>query len=167
MTRDQWVTRILNRIGQRGGASGPVDEVMQAQVAEEFQTQQEELEHSEMGTMPWFLEREYTNAAFKTLAATDTVLQPTGMLRELDEARCALFYQDSAQPDAWVPISKADYDELKVAFGHLPTGKPRGYCLLGTNYRLFPTPDAEYALKALLYLADTSLEENVENGWLR
>lgn len=167
MTRDQWAIRILNRIGQRGGAGSPLDTVLQTQVQDEFQTQQEELEHSEMGTMPWFLENEYTNAGFIASQGNVLVALPTGFLREMDEVRCALFYQDTAQDDEWVPIQKADYDELKTEFGEEGDGAPQGYCLLGTNYRLFPTPDAQYALKALIYKADTSLANDGENSWLK
>lgn len=167
MTRDEWAVRILNRIGQRGGAGSPVDTVLQTQVQDEFQTQQEELEHSEMGTMPWFLENEYTNAAFKTTVGGVLIPVPSTFLREMDEVRCAFFYNDATQDDAWVPVQKADYDELKTEFGGEAAGAPQGYCLLGTNYRVFPTPDAEYLLKALIYMSATSLTSNIENSWLK
>jgi hypothetical protein len=150
-----------------GGLSGPVNTGIQDQVRDEFQAQQDELENAEHGTMPWFLENEYTNAAFKTTAASPTIAVPTGFLRELDEVRCALFYQDTSQDDEWVPITKADYDELKVTFGDVGSGAPQGYCLLGTNYRVFPTPDAEYPLKALIYMRDAPLETDIENNWLK
>ena len=167
MNRDQWATRILDRIGQLGGLGAPVNVGFQTQVQNEFQTQQEELEHGEMSTMPWFLENEYTNAAFKTSTSSPLIAVPTGFLRELDEVRCALFYQDTTQSDQWVPIEKADYDELKAVLGGTTAGKPQGYCLLGTNYRVFPESDAAYNLKALIYMADTSLTTNVENNWLK
>ena len=157
----------MNRCGQIGGTGAPVNVGIQTQVRDEFQTQQEELEHSELGTMPWFLENEYTNATFKTSSSSPLIAVPTGFLRELDEVRCALFYQDTTQSDQWVPIPKADYDELKTAFGSTVAGKPQGYCLLGVRYRVFPESDAEYNLKALIYMADTPLTTNVENNWLK
>lgn len=168
MLRDAAVTLILNRVGQRGGSVGPIDTVLQAQILSEFLVQQEELEHAESGLMPWFLEQEYENAAFKTAASVITVAWPPSFLREQDEQRCALFYQDtSVSGDQWVPIPKADYDELKTKFGGEVPGKPQGYCLMGTNYRFFPTPDAIYPLRALVHVADTTLATNIENGWLR
>lgn len=166
MTRDQWATVILNRIGQRGGAASPVDAVLLQQVKDEFQVQQEELEKAEMGTMPWFLEQEYTNASFKTTNGSATIAVPSGFLREWDEVKCTLFYQDTTQSDQWVPIKKADYDELKVMLGDANPGKPLGYCMVGTNYRVFPTPDAAYNLKALIYVADTPLTSDGQNNWL-
>jgi hypothetical protein len=168
MTRDEAITLILNRTGQRGGAVSPVDSVLQAQVLVEMKFMQEELERTDSGLMPWFLEQEYTDASFKTAAATTTVALPTGFLRELDEVRVALFYQDTTvSGDQWIPIPKADYDELKEEFGGDSNGKPQGYCLLGENIRLFPTPDAEYPLKLLAYIGDTVLSTNIENKWLK
>lgn len=157
----------MNRCGQIGGLGAPVNTGIQTQVRDEFQAQQEELEHAELGTMPWFLENEYTNASFKTSTSSPLIAVPTGFLRELDEVRCALFYKDATQSDQWVPIEKADYDELKAALGGTTAGKPQGYCLLGTNYRVFPESDAAYDLKALIYMADTALDTNIENKWLK
>lgn len=168
MTRNQWVTRILNRVGQRGGTVSPVDTVLKTQVEDEFLTQQEELERSELAMMPWFLETEYEDPTFKTTASTKTVALPTGFLREQDEAEVALFYQDTTvSGDTWIPIPKADYDELKDEFGGDVNGKPKGYCIMGTNYRLFPTPDAAYLLRALIYVAAAPLTSDIENTWLK
>ena len=168
MIRDLAISLILNRTGQRGGTVSPLDTVLQAQAITEMQWAQEELEKQDSGLMPWFLETEYTNGAFATAAAAASVALPTGFLREMDEVRVALFYQDTTiSGDQWVPLTKADYDELKTEFGDAANGKPEGYCLLGANYRMFPTPDAAYPLKALLYMGDALLTSNIENNWLK
>lgn len=162
MTRDEAVAIILNRCGNRSG-----DTTLTAQAVTEMKFVQEELERGEKANLPWFLETEYTDAAFKTSTSVPTVAVPTGFLRELDEERVTLFYQDTTQDDEWVPIKKVDYDEAKTEYGGSEPGAPQVYCLLGENYRFFPAPDAEYALKALLYIADTTLATNIENKWLK
>lgn len=167
MLRDAAITLILNRTGQRGGAVSPVDTTMQAQAITEMQWAQEELEKQDSGLMPWFLENEYTNAAFKTSASSPLVALPTGFLRELDEVRCALFYQDTTLDDEWVPLEKLDMDEGKTEYGGEVAGKPQAYSLLGVNYRMWPKPDAEYPLKALIYMGDAVLSSNIENNWLK
>jgi hypothetical protein len=168
MTRDQAVTLILNRVGQRGGAFGAADAILGGQIVTEMQQQQDELEKSDLGTMPWFLSQEYTNAAFKTAIGVDTVAHPTGFLREWDDVRVAMFYQDtSVSGDQWIPIAKEDYDVLKTELGDQVPGKPQGYCWVGENFRFFPTPDAEYPLKLLAYIGDTVLTTNIENKWLK
>jgi hypothetical protein len=162
MTRDEAVALILDRCGNRSS-----DTTLAAKTVTEMKFVQEELERGEKANLPWFLETEYTNAAFKTSASVDTVAVPTGFLRELDEERVTLFYQDTTQDDEWVPIAKVDYDEGKTEFGGEGAGAPQAYCLLGENYKFFPAPDAEYALKALIYVGDTTLATNVENKWLK
>lgn len=168
MTRDQAVSLILNRVGQRGGLFGPLDANLQAQVITEIQVQQEELEDgSALGFMPWFLETDYTNGAFVTSASSALVALPTGFLREWDDEPVTLFYQDATQSDPWVPLVKDDFNALKVNLGETPAGKPAGYCLVGANIKVFPNPDAVYALRQLCYIGDTSLSTNVENNWLK
>lgn len=169
MTRDDAVTLILNRVGQRGGAFGAADAVLGAQVITEMQQQQDELEKSDLGTMPWFLSQEYTDASFVTAIGVTTVAHPPRFLRELDEVRVALFYQDTTilDDDQWVPIEKEDYDVLKTALGGESPGKPQGYCWIGEAFRLFPIPDAVYQLKVLAYIGDTVLTTNIENKWLK
>lgn len=167
MTRDEAVTLILNRSGQRGGTGSPVDTGLQTQVITEMKFQQEELEKGELGLMPWFLRQEYTDAAFKTAAGMAMVTVPPGFLREWEEARVALFYQDTTLDDDWVPIPKVDYDEGKNEFGGDVPGKPQAYTLMGLVYRFWPVPDAVYSLKALIYVGDTVLSTNVENSWLK
>jgi hypothetical protein len=162
MTRDSAIQLILARCGGRQS-----DAVLQALAITEMQFAQEELERGEKPTLPWFLKSEYVDAAFKTLTSTPNVAVPTGFLREQDDVRVALFYQDVSLDDDWVPLTKVDFDEGKTELGGSAPGKPEAYTLHGENYRFWPDPDAEYPLKALIFVADAVLTGNTENKWLK
>jgi hypothetical protein len=162
MTRDQAITLLLARVGQRQN-----DTNLTATAVLEMQLAQEELETGGKANLPWFLKQEYTDAAFKTSVSSPLLAVPLGFLREWDEVRVALFYQDAAQDDAWVPVPKVNYDEGKTEFGGETPGAPEAYTLMGQQYRFWPDPDAEYPLKALIYIADTALTSNIENAWLK
>ena len=162
MIRDDVISMILTRVGQRQN-----DAVLQAQALVELKFVQEELERGEKPNLPWFLKTEYTDAAFKTSASTPSVAVHTGFLRELDEERAALFYQDATLDDQWVALKKVDYDEGKTEFGGTVPGRPQAYTLFGESYRFWPDPDAEYPLKALIFVTDAVLTTNVENKWLK
>jgi hypothetical protein len=161
MTRDNAISLILTRIGQRQN-----DTTLTATAQLEMQFAQQELETGEKAELPWFLETEYEDPAFKTAAGTKTVAAPTGFLREIDELEANLFYYDSTL-DTWTPISKVDYDEGRDQFEGEDDGAPQAYTLIGTDYRFFPTPDAEYPLRAMIYIADDVLSTNLENAWLK
>lgn len=167
MTRDEAVTLILNRVGQRGGAASPVDTDLKTQVETELRFTQEQLELGTLGYLPWFLETIFTDAGFVTSASTELVAVPSGFIRELDEERVTFFFQDTTQDDTWRPLEKLDYDEGKTEFGEAAAAKPEAYTIVGLSYSLWPAPDAVYPLKALIYKGDTVLSSNVQNNWLK
>jgi hypothetical protein len=122
--------------------------------------------------LPWFLKSVETDIA--TVANTSTVAVPTGFIREFEGDA---FYRYVAADDAtdededisiypgWKPLAKGlDEDFHKDYPG---TGVPKAYSVDATNFRLYPTPDAVYALKIIYYKQAAILATDVENDWLK
>lgn len=160
MTRDEMLTLLLRRAGQREG-----DTKLQNQLIEESKLVQDNLEQNGVqiqgGGVFWpnFLVSEISTAS--TTADEPRVDLPADFLMEVEEG--ALFYKDSS--GSWHTLQKEFWDSLKNA--GLGEGKPEYYAMLGDYFYIFPTPDASYTLKLIYFQQDTKLSDNVENRWLR
>lgn len=168
MLRSAAVSLIQRRLGYR---SDKADEILsELQIAQDFLEEGVEVigpQRNIFTIVPWFLLSEIMTAT--TTATVERVAVPAGFIREHDPD--ALWYFDStlAATDAnkWVELWKGDLDVLRDEF--LGTGPPKAYTLDGGYFRIFPTPDAAYSLKMLLYMKDTVLSAatDTENKWLK
>lgn len=150
MVRDDAVAIIRNRLGNRTGYD--------TQIVDEMKLSQTKLEH--LQELPWFLLTRKTDYA--TVASTQTVAVVTGFLREFEDV--PLYVVDSDGADQ--ALDKDDFDVMHRSGNFLTPGQPTNYDLIGTNFYLFPTPNAIFTLKSFYYAAAAVLSTNVENVWL-
>jgi len=153
MTRDEAVTRIIQRLGKRVDLQTTIE-------TEIVNVQTDVLEGNEW--LPWFLMSGLEDLA--TVADTQEVAVPTGFLSE-DEEEGALWRYDASNTDNVMQELKKDDVRILVA-RHPGSGIPLSYALRGEQFLLFPTPDAIYPLKLACYLRDAPLTSNITNLWL-
>lgn len=157
MTRDEAVAMIKLQLGFR--TTGDSDIVTCLKLA------QTNLEGAPV--KPWFLLSE--NSYIDTTKDESRSVVPTDFLEEYEEA--VLRYVPATLTDGEVDLVKDDYDVLRKNFfdsdtGTVETGPPEAYALVGSYFRIFPTPDDTYRLHLIYYKQDTVLSSNVENNWL-
>ena len=154
MDRDALISLVQGRMQRSDNTAYAQLEVLVAQ---------RELEQNPF--LPWFLLN--INDSLVTVAGTETVAIPTGLLREVDEEPTGLWRIDATQtPTQYVPLRKyTSYTELLDKYRYDENGVPKGYFLSGSQYRIRPIPDAVYGLRAMYYLADTVLTSNTTNNW--
>lgn len=153
ITRDEAVTLVENRLGQKTGLStNIIAEIKFAQARREANP-----------FLPWFLKKISTVA---TIANTQTIAVPTGFLKECpNQSRGALYLVDGST-SAWTQLKKGNYDEYAVEYSTIAAGKPKYYSLLGSSFYLFPTPSIIYSARLIHFGADAILTSDVTNLWL-
>lgn len=155
MLRSVAVSRIQRRLGFRSDLESVIiDELQHAQVT---------LEEEYRESPPWFLLEEISSAS--TEADEERLPLPTDFLQEYDHGDGALYVYDSSEDDPWIELPKGLYKGLKGYY--VTSGRPKAYSLLGSYFRLHPTPDAVYSMKLLYYKRGVVLDSDVENVWLQ
>lgn len=153
MTRDEAVSIIQQQLGFRTD--------LQTEIITNLKLAQTMLEAGP--TRPWFLVSEQQ---FITLTPNEQrLVVPSSMLTEIDQARL-VYIPDDSDEDA-VDLTKEDYDQLSRDYAEVENGPPEAYALLGSYFRIFPTPDDDYTIKIIVFSPDVVLTSNVENGWLK
>lgn len=111
----------------------------------------------------WFLLTE--DATASTVAEEPRVPVPTDFLIEDDSQLLEVLNPDTSK---YVEVVKGDVDELTREFAEEVSGMPTRYALVGSYFRLFPTPDAAYTLR-MRYMAKQALPStgNIENAWMK
>lgn len=152
MTRDEAVSMIQLQLGFRTDqTTNIITALKQAQAFFE-----------NAATKPWFLLSEKTTIL--TTAAEERIQLPTDFLMEFEED--GLTYVPADTDESPIQLDKDDYDVLKAYWGN-ETGEPENYCIMGSYFRIFPTPDDEYTLHMFYYQRDAALDTNIENDWLK
>lgn len=160
MLRDDAAGIAQTLLGFRG------DQV--ANFATMFQFVQNQLE---MGPIrPWFLLQE--DSLVRTAIGDERIEIPADFIAECDEL--PLRYRPDDYPtDDEVQLRKDSYELLKKNFAPstiLPGVTqqiPQAYARVGYYFRIFPLPDANYAIRLIYYAKDTVLSSNIENKWLK
>lgn len=166
MTRDEAVALVLARCVRTG------DTALQTIAQTEMRFAIEQV-LEKRATLPWFLR--YGFLAMTASEGNPLVAVPTDVggdtgrnfLREVDEDGSLWILP--ADGSKYTQLVKDDYDALYNQYGSEETasrGIPRFYALSGSNFRLVPTPDADYTLRGDFYIRDTRLTSNIENNWL-
>ncbi len=160
MTRDEAVSAIQMQLAFRTTLS--------SEIVTMLQLAQQELELAP--TLPWFLISE--DSYQDTSDGEQRVPIPVDFLDETDEAVLRYVPTTPSADDPEVDLFKDDYDSLRKAYmdtttGTIQTGPPEAYALLGSYFRIFPTPDDTYRLRMIYYAQDDVLDSNVENQWLK
>jgi hypothetical protein len=152
MIRDKAITRIRRGLGydNRLDVSLIIDALKDAQ---------HELE--QRAELPWFLQTEVSN--IQTVVDEERVPLPSDFLLEVEDEQLYLFDSTLTQP--WVPLTKADADDLRTKYTE--SAQPVFYTITDEYFRLFPTPDKTYTLKMVYYQEALSLDSNIENKWLK
>ena len=151
MTRDQAVALIKQILGFRSDKT--------TEIENQILFQQQELEHEP--TLPYFLRAEVTDLT--STADDENLAVPTGFIREWDED---VLQVENAE-GAWSKLVKDSPDYLRSVY-QAETGIPVAYSYDGIsgNFKLFPTPDAEYTFRLTYYKQDAVLSSNITNLWL-
>jgi len=162
MTRDEIITLLLRRAGQREG-----DAELRSQLEEEIKFVQDSFERSgipvpaENGSIvfwPDFLLSEVSS--FTTISGDRRIAIPNDFLSEADDG--GLFYHDGS---AWLRLEKRDFGFLQDEYSG--TGPPTAYALFGNCFYVFPEPDSDYTLRLVYFQRDAMLDDNFENFWLK
>lgn len=145
----------INILARRLGNRTDLDDA----IADEMILAQEQLEnHWPSDTLPWFLAS--STSSLVTVAGTEIVAVPSGFLRELEGG--GLYLQDG---DTWQRLCKFEMDSVWSTTTE--QGTPDRYALFGSNFYLYPIPDAAYPLRLLYGARATALSSDIENAWLQ
>lgn len=163
MLRDLAVAQIKQILGFRSDKD--------AEIVEGLQFQQEDLENQ--ATLPWFLRAEDTTLV--TTVDAERLTPPVGFIREWDEDAVYIkFVEPVTLHETWEPLYKDISPKfLRTSINNRlidPSSderRPLAYAFDGTDFLLFPTPDAVYELKMIFYKKDALLTTNIENKWLK
>jgi len=153
MTRDEAITLVLNRLGNRAN-----DTVLTAQAVLELQHVQEQMELKE--ELPDFLLTERATAS--TIADEERLPVPTNFLLELEEGALFITNDDGTE----IELEKDDYDVLRNKFASVAATLPTRYALRNDYFVLFPKPNKAYTVRMAYYKKDTVLSSDVTNQWL-
>lgn len=154
MTRDQIITLVLGRLGNRTS-----DSVLTAAAVLEIQALQEWYE--QQPELPWFLMSEASTNA--TVSGENRIQLPANFLLEPEEG--ALWYVDS--DGTRHELAKADYDDVVLASQGDPSGPPTMYAIRGLYFYLGPVPDAVYTIEMIYLKKGELLDTNIENVWTK
>lgn len=163
MTRDEIITLVLNRAGQRGD-----DTVLRGQLEAEIVLVQSRLEGgvrcgpNDSGVfLPWFLVKEVSTLA--QAADADVIALPPDFLMEYDEelGPTVFYYSDNC----WLPLVKSDLNLLRVRWPR-PGNAPKGYDVLGGSIYVYPRAIDARLLRMVYYGAQPTLSATVaSNEW--
>lgn len=157
MLRDDAVALIRTRCSNRA-----TDVLLEQTIVAELKMAQTELESALV--LPWFLLTEIETA--ETIAHDERLKIPSDFIREPEEETSLWYYKVSDEGDPWKELDKDAYDKLKVKYS-AQEGEPKAYALVGSYFRLKPTPDAIYPIKMIYYGRDVPLATNIENKWMK
>lgn len=152
MTRDQVITIVLNRCGNRAG-----DLILIAASELEILAIQERLE--ENPELPQFCEVQTTLTLTATVQALAT---PSDFLLEVEDSD---FYI-TLPAGGTVPIEKDEHEALQNRFRDSDPTQPLFRSLRGLTWYFHPTPDLAYPATFWYYQEQTVLATNIENTWL-
>lgn len=154
MTRGEVIEIIQQRLGSRSGLEERIRAELNLLQTIGLEKAQE---------LPWFLTA--TDDTLVTVADSKTVAVPADFLRELAEGEGSLWLTD-ADGDI-VLLKKDDFTYLHNSSWLDDSGQPTHCALVGTNFYLFPTPDAVFSLKLFYYASDdiVTVDGNT-NLWL-
>lgn len=158
MTRDEIITLLLRRAGQREG-----DTTLSNQLEAELPFIQESFEQNgiqlQTGGSFWpnFLLSEESKTS--TEKGVGRVSLPSDFLSEVNTA--SLFMYDGR----WKHLEKDYWDVLISNFSE--EGVPQYYAFFGDYFYLFPVPDGVYDLKMIYYQSDARLDNTNENRWTK
>lgn len=157
MTRDEAVTRLLSRLGNRSAAEYTTPILNWMDDVQLYNLEQDP------GLLPWFMITETSSASFTI--DEERLEVPADFIQTYEEAELQAFHTES---NRFCPITKAHYDEIVKAYVDHSPGLPEKYALVGQYFRVRPIPDQEYVAK-LIYYAHQPLPsaDNVENTWLK
>jgi len=153
MTRDEAVDEIRAGLGFRSD--------MQATIISRLKQSQRELEGGK--SLPWFIVNE--DSPIELIAGQSEYTLSDHFIQEADD----LGFQNIAQNiegDIY-HVKKWEYDKSIATFGFEATGYPRVYTIRNFTLKFFPTPDIDYSYRWSFYQKQTTLEDNVENQWLK
>lgn len=154
VTRDEAVTIIKGRLGR------PSDTTIDTLIINEMKLAQTQAERDKV--LPWFLLTEISDAS--ATINEQRLKVPTDFLREFGEG--ALWHFDDSADPTWTDLTKEEFDYLRQRYS-TASGAPVSYALVGSYFRLFPTPDQAYTMKMLYYAQDEVLSTDIENQWLK
>lgn len=157
MIRDDAVTRILSRLGNRD----PV-EYTTIILYEMDDAQRYELE-GDASLLPWFMLSESSGALFTP--GEERLEIPEDFVMEFEDSPLQTLNFES---NRYVPLKKDDWDAIVAKYAESAPGMPKAYALVNQYFRVAPVPDLEYPAK-FIYFAQQPLPSvaNVENSWLK
>ncbi len=151
MTRDELLTLVLNRLGNRAG-----DDTLRDASKLELNFVQRNLELEE--ELPWFLQTPWSNSS----TCSQEVTLPGDFISEVEDAHVYLTKTDGDE----VALTKDDFDALKNRYGNKDPQRPVAYALMRDSFWFFPAPDQEYTIRMMYYAHDVELSDAVqENRW--
>lgn len=155
MLRDEAIAIIQRTLGFRGDKVSDIEKILEQ--TQDMYEQGEEL--------PFFLRTEIST--INTTADEERIPLPDDFLMEWEDD--ALWYFDASADtaDQWTLLAKEGLDFLRASDALAGTGSPEAYAFDGTYFRLFPTPDLIYPIKAIYLGKDAPLTSNIENGWMK
>ncbi len=162
MTRDEAVQRINEGIGFR-----PSGNPLEPTIISRLKEAQRDLEKGK--TLPRFLLVE--DQVISLLVGTHTVALPTGFLRESDETRIRFFPANSTLPRFldrryYIDAVQANLHGTDSTTIDEPVS-PSVYVVRQTALDFITTADKNYTLFWDYFKADSVLDSNIENLWLR
>lgn len=155
MTRDEAVAEMQEILGFRDDLTSTCERALRRA--------QRIIERGK--TLPLFMQAPGGN--FVTVAGAQTVVLPTGFLREVDGHPTYNIGSDGTvhqlvKRNVGDAYAAYEFDQMPLTV----TGRPEVYALAKTNIRLYPTPDAAYTFIFPHYRAADILNSNIENTWL-
>lgn len=167
MTRDEGIAYIKRQLSFRT--------TLDSEIADEMLLAQTMLEDGP--TKPWFLLSE--RSIVQVTVDDERIPVPSDFLQEYDsEGLCYVPDPDDQITYPRRPLQKMGYDELQINYDSIPADAeeaaanpleriPLAYALAGDYFRIRHIPDDQYYISMIYYKKDTTLETNVENGWLK
>lgn len=133
-------------ISQLGSLLGDIS-TLDAQILTELRLAQTQAERGPL--LPWFLLKE---AYTLTSAGSGVIEIPDDFLREAEDGGFAVILDGKFEN-----LCKYGLDDLREEYEGEASGRPEYYALLGTEFWVFPLPDAEYRIQMHYYKKDTQL----------
>jgi hypothetical protein len=150
MNRDTAVLHVRNRFTGVEEQSG--------RIARELMLVQTTYEHKV--PRPWFL-----HATIGLTVGPDAFTElPGGFLEEMSEENGGFLYAHG--DDGIYQLKKRAFPDIFERYS-LQAARPLYYDVVANKVWVYPTPDREYELTCNFMKADVTLEQNIENEWLR
>lgn len=148
MTRDQLISLVLGRLGQRQNDV----KLQTAAVTEQQLIQQTLMEGADF--KPWFLLSEYEQTT--VLSGEYKVSLPTRFLEEWEEGSLWLVPDPVGDPNGRVALPKGDYDYLAAKYPG--SGDLRAYSIAGGYFLLSPRLSADTVLQMRYYKRELTMD---------